>query len=43
MLLRVLEAPMQDDEPIALTARRYWYSEPLRDDFWLSLVWEELH
>jgi hypothetical protein len=41
LLARIAATPPPDDEPIAISARRYWYSEPLRDNFWLSLVWEE--
>ncbi|MBI1359101.1 MAG: hypothetical protein GC155_02330 [Alphaproteobacteria bacterium] len=41
ILSRVFEAPPQDDEPACFASRRYWYSERLPDDFWLSLVWEE--
>ncbi len=41
LLQRIAAMPPPDDEPIAISARRFWYSEPLRDGFWLSLVWEE--
>jgi phosphopantetheinyl transferase len=41
ILTNVIRAPTPDDEPVAFGARRYWYSECLPDDFWLTLVWEE--
>jgi phosphopantetheinyl transferase len=45
LLLRVARipdiAPDENDEPTAFAARRYFYSERLCDDFWLTLVWEE--
>ena len=41
LLRRVLHAPLPEDEPVAFADRRYWYSEILPDDFWLTLVWEE--
>ena len=40
-LIAALRAPHSDDEPVRFGARRYWYSEPLPGDFWLTLVWEE--
>jgi hypothetical protein len=40
LLTRCARLPPPDDEPIALSARRWWWSEPV-DTFWLSLVWEE--
>jgi phosphopantetheinyl transferase len=41
ILTNVIRAPEPGDEPVAFGARRYWYSERLPEDFWLTLVWEE--
>jgi phosphopantetheinyl transferase len=41
ILTNVMRTAAPDDEPIRFGARRYWYSEALPDDFWLTLVWEE--
>jgi phosphopantetheinyl transferase len=41
LLRRIMQAPPPEDEPVMFGPRRYWYSEPLPDNFWLTLVWEE--
>lgn len=41
LLARVAAADPSPDEPTYVSARRCWFSERLRGDFWLTLVWEE--
>jgi phosphopantetheinyl transferase len=41
ILTGVMRTAAPDDEPVRFGARRFWYSEALPDDFWLTLVWEE--
>jgi phosphopantetheinyl transferase len=41
ILTNVMRASISDDEPVRFGPGRYWYSESLPDDFWLTLVWEE--
>jgi hypothetical protein len=41
LLMRIAQAPLDDDEPLAFQSRRWWWSEDAGDGFVLSLVWEE--
>ncbi len=41
VLAEAAAAAPSADEPTEFRASRFWFSEKLRDDFWLTLVWQE--